>query len=68
MKQPTAEQIRKAREKAGLTQAQAAELVHYSYKQGWGKVEQGASPMPMDKWELFLIKTGQHPQLKLRTS
>ena len=68
MKIPNSKEIRTARERAGLTQAQAAELVHYAFSTAWGRVEQGLTPMPMDKWELFLIKTNQHPQFKRRTS
>ncbi len=68
MKIPNSKEIRTAREKAGLTQAQAADLVHYSFSTGWSRVELGQTPMPLDKWELFLIKTNQHPQYKRRTS
>ena len=61
MKQPTPAQIRAAREAAGLTQSQAAELVHagsYRTWQNWerdaGDVE--AREMPLASWELFRLK------------
>lgn len=55
MKKPTKEDIKKARNAAGLTQAEAADVVHVS-ADAWRKWEQG-SPMNMAAWELFLIKT-----------
>ena len=55
MKQPTKEDIKKARNAAGLTQAEAADVVHVSVD-AWRKWEQG-SPINLAAWELFLIKT-----------
>jgi hypothetical protein len=68
LKQPTPEQIRKRRLEAGLTRREAAELVHAidaagagSYRT-WQNYElEPASPehrpIPLDRWELFLLKT-----------
>lgn len=56
MEQPTPEQIRAAREAAGLTQAQAADLVHAGSYRTWQDWEKGRRPMPMMAWELFCIK------------
>jgi DNA-binding transcriptional regulator YiaG len=50
--------IKEARLKAGLTQTQAAELVHSSLR-SWQHWESGARRMDGAHWELFLIKTGQ---------
>lgn len=57
---PTAAEVRAAREAAGLTQAQAAALVHASVR-NWQQWEQkeGANVRSMHPglWELFRIKT-----------
>ena len=52
---PTAKEIRKARDKAGLTQRQAADLL-YKESYTWGKWEQGINKMHWGDWELFHIK------------
>lgn len=57
MPSPTQTEIRQARKQAGLTQSQAAELIHASAA-GWRKWESGAREMHGAFWELFLIKTG----------
>lgn len=57
--QPTAEQIKAAREHNGDTQAQAAALVWSKNYRTWQDWERGVSAMPMAAWELYLIKTGQ---------
>ena len=54
-KEPTPEQVRGARKLAGLTQAEAATLVHVTDRQ-WRNWEAGAGGMPLAKWELFAIK------------
>ena len=59
MQSPSAKQIREAREKAGLTQTQAAELIYKKLRawQQW-ETESGPSARKMDPafWELFQIK------------
>jgi hypothetical protein len=74
--QPTPEEVRAARKKAGLTQAEAAQLVSpaqgtpyrswQSYEVATGKP--GARVIPLAAWELFLLLTNQHPshQMALR--
>jgi len=52
-----------AREKSGMTQTEAAELVHTTIRswQQW-EAEEGSNDhrrIPGSAWELFLIKTGQ---------
>ena len=59
---PTAAEVRAAREAAGLTQAQAASLVYASLR-NWQQWEQGEGSsssrrMHPGLWELFMIKTG----------
>jgi len=58
---PSATEVRAAREAAGLTQAQAASLVYASLR-NWQQWEQGegassARRMHPAIWELFRIKT-----------
>lgn len=57
---PKPENIRAAREAAGLTQAQAAKLIHASLN-GWFQWETGQRRMHPAFWELFLIKCGNSP-------
>jgi hypothetical protein len=64
MKQPTPKQIAKARTDAGLTQAQAAEMIHAGAYQRWSEYERGLHEMPLATWELFLLKTGQQKLAK----
>lgn len=51
----TPAEIRAAREAAGLTQAQAAALVH-SHKITWCNWESGKFPIDPARWELFRLK------------
>ena len=60
---PTPAQIRAAREKAGLTQQQAADLIHATLR-AWQCWEAPAGTpaarrMHVGLYELFLLKTGQ---------
>ena len=64
LKQPTAQQVAHLRSKAGMTQQQAAELVGLTNYKAWHKVEAGLQPMDIGRWELFLIKTGNHELYK----
>lgn len=62
MDSPKPEEIRQARLSAGLTQAQAAELVNYSTI-GWQKCENGHRKMHPATWELFRLKTLKLPDV-----
>lgn len=62
---PTAEEITKARQAAGLSQAQAAELVGLGDKARWSEYERGARAPDAARWALFLLATGQHPTLQI---
>lgn len=55
---PTPAQVVSAREGAGLTQTQAAQLI-YSTLRTWQSWELGERKMPPGLFELFIIKTGQ---------
>lgn len=55
-KSPTTKQIADAREKAGHTPSQAAELVGRRRRQ-WNNYENGTTPMPILVWEAYLRRT-----------
>jgi hypothetical protein len=57
---PTAPQLVEHRQATGLTQAEAAELVYLTRLETWSEYERGIRPIDAARWELFLIKTGQH--------
>jgi hypothetical protein len=71
---PTPDKVRAARERAGLTQTQAASLISTSEQKAyrtWQNYETPVSssdhrPIPLSVWELFLLLTDQHPMLALR--
>lgn len=54
---PNPEEIRAAREGAGLTQTQAGALV-YSGLRAWQEWEAGRRTMHPQLWEAFRVKTG----------
>lgn len=62
---PTPTQVREARVAAGLTQAQAAELLHLGVHTRWSEYERGQHSISLAAWELFLLKVGQHPQYRV---
>jgi DNA-binding transcriptional regulator YiaG len=53
---PNQKQIKEARLKAGITQQQAAEIVHRDMR-SWRRWEAGQAEIDPAIWELFLIKT-----------
>ena len=61
MKKPTPEKIREVRKAAGLTQTQAAELVHASLR-AWQMWEAGDREIGLASWELFILKTASGRQ------
>lgn len=71
--QPSAEQVRAARLRAGITQTQAASLVSSARRVGyktWASYETPeGSPnhraIPLGTWELFLLLVDQHEQFEL---
>ena len=62
---PTIAAIIAARKAVKLTQAEAAAIVHRPSYRTWQDWERGRAKMPPDAWELFLLKTGQHPRAQL---
>lgn len=59
---PTKEDVQKWRKGAGLTQDEAAGLVHLGAGTRWSEYETGARKIDIARWELFLVKIGIHPQ------
>lgn len=64
MTKPTPEAILMARKTAGLTQEQAAQHLG-SHNRVWRMYESGDRALSAPLWELFLLKTGQHPNFAL---
>ncbi len=58
MQSPAPTEIRAARERAGLTQTQAAQLVHGTMR-AWQEWESGNRKMNPGLWELFNIKINE---------
>lgn len=52
---PTPDEVKIAREAAGLTQVEAARLI-YVTERAWQRYEAGERQMPAGYWELFLLK------------
>jgi putative transcriptional regulator len=61
---PTPADIRAARKAAGLSQTAAGALCHRSLR-AWQAVEAGDRTLDLAAWELFLLRTGQHPSHKM---
>ena len=66
MMPPTASQISDARQQAGLSQQQAAALVHVDIR-SWRRWELDERAVNLAAWELFLLRAGQHPTDALKT-
>lgn len=64
---PEPSQVREARRVRQLSQEDAAMLVGLSHGARWGEHESEKRHRPINaaRWELFLLKTGQHPTLRL---
>ena len=58
MTAPTPQQIARKRNDAGLTQTQAAAMLHKTLRT-WQKWESGDTVMDLAYWELFNIKLGE---------
>jgi hypothetical protein len=62
--QPTPEELRALRQAAGISHSKAASLVHLGHGKRWHEYENGTRKIDKARFELFLIKTGQHPAIK----
>ena len=61
---PTPRDIGAARQRAGHTQAQAAEIVDYA-SNSWASAERGEARMSAPVWTLYLLATDQHPAARV---
>lgn len=64
IKSPSAAVVVASRHLPRVTQAEAAALIHVSTR-SWVHYEAGTRTMPAASWELFLLKTNQHPTMRL---
>lgn len=62
---PTPEKVREAREELGLTLAEAAAVAGLGAHSRWAEYENGKKVPSPAVWELFLLRTGQHPTHRL---
>lgn len=58
---PSKEDVIAARTAAGLTQTEAAKLARLSSFVRWSEYERGLRNIEGSRFELFMIKTNQHP-------
>lgn len=58
---PTCDEIRALRRAARVSQSKAATLVHLASGSRWSEYERGTRRIDAARFELFLIKTGLHP-------
>jgi hypothetical protein len=65
MDTPTSDMIRAARAAAGDTQTQAIQRLHRDRRMTWDDWEAGRRVMEPALWELYLLRTGQHPTHRL---
>lgn len=64
MDAPDRTKIIEARQRAGQTQTAAATSVHAALR-SWQQWEAGDRAMPAATWELYMLKSGQHPDCVL---
>lgn len=62
---PSADEVVAARLAAGLTQTAAAASVYLGHYKRWCEYETGTRQMDAARFELFLVKHGLHPRLRL---
>lgn len=64
---PTAEQVKAAREAAGLTQAACAALFGYALRTWQGKEDAGAGnrSLSVGEYAYLLLLSGEHPEYEL---
>lgn len=63
---PTAKEITCLRKQAGLSQAQASELLGLTGRQLISAYERGQKTPSKQTWTLWLLLSGQHPTLEIR--
>lgn len=67
IEKPTADQVKAAREAAGLTQSACAALFGYALRTWQGKEDAGAGnrSLSVGEYAYLLLLAGQHPQYTL---
>lgn len=65
LRSPGAQQVRAAREAAGLSQIAAAHLCLLSAQPRWAEYENGERNIDDARWQLFLLLTNLHPTLRV---
>lgn len=60
---PSPADVRQAR--GHLTQDAAAALAGYAGREKWARLESGEARPSAQAWELYLLRTGQHPEFKM---
>lgn len=63
--EPQPDEIRRCREAARMTQAQAAAVAGLAGWRQWAAWESGERRPPSQAWELWLLKTRMHPTHEL---
>lgn len=66
LSKPTPDAVLQARKAVGLTQELAGQVLGAHNRQ-WRMYEAGDRAMSAQLWELFLLKTNQHPTLRLES-
>ncbi len=66
MDKPTPKAIKVARHKANLSKSQAAKILGCDNGLQWQLWEDGKLNMSRIEWEMFLLKTKQHPKYYLK--
>lgn len=61
---PTADQIAELRQRAGLTQAQAGQIIG-ARAADWSRYERGERRMSASTWACILLALGEHPRLTI---
>lgn len=62
---PTAVEVIEARAAAGLTMREACELADITHASRWAEYEAGRRRMTAARWLMFLLRTDQHPEVRL---
>lgn len=66
---PNGEQVRAAREAAGLSLKQASEIFGYPLVRSWQKKEESGNShrqLSLGEWNFLLLLAGQHPAYTLK--
>lgn len=66
MEKPTPKAIKLARHNANLSKAEAAKILGANNALQWQLWEDGKVTMSRIEWEMFLLKTKQHPKYYLK--